>query len=253
MPAFWESAACQGQYISQIFAVPGFHLSTIKLDWMHIVCLGILQYLLGNVIWECFIELGGTHSRIRQACSRLYNMIKIYCRHLGVQCPISKLTATMMTASASAKPKLKTKAAEGRHLLPVVRHLLDSLFGKTSAHALLRFQCVDALYRCYQEMDQWDTAKSPARLAQAARQHLLLYCELRMSATKENSWQLFPKHHLFIHLAEECVGNPRLEWNYLDESAIGEAAKMASSCNTRHIPTNVMEKHRLTFTLDCRD
>ena len=86
----------------------------------------------------------------------------------------------------------------------------------------------------------------------AGRQHLLLYCELRMSSTREASWNLFPKHHMFIHLVEETVSNPRLEWNYLDEAAIGEAAKLAASCNTQHIATQALQKYRLTFTLDAR-
>ena len=101
---------------------------------------------------------------------------------------------------------------------------------------------------CCQELAAWGATNSPTRLAQAARQHLLLYCELNQSATKNWAWNLFPKHHLFIHLAEECVVNPRLEWHYMGEGAIGEAAQLAGNTNCRHVPSQVVELYRLTFT-----
>ena len=135
------------------------------------------------------------------------NMMNLAARNLHCRCPINKLTVGMFKSSAQNKPKMKTKAAEGRYLLPVVRELLN-LFDKTSDHAILRAQCVDALQRCYEELAAWDPANSPTRLAQAARQHLILYTELRRTATRDWAWSLFPKHHLFIHLAEETVVNP---------------------------------------------
>ena len=77
MPSFWEDASFRAQYVSGIWSIPGFHLATIKLDWMHVCCLGILQYLLGNVLWECFRELGGSMTNSRTACSKLLNILKM--------------------------------------------------------------------------------------------------------------------------------------------------------------------------------
>ena len=92
MPEFWEAAACQQQYVSSIWSVPGFHLESIKLGWMHIADLGILQYLVANCLWECFQELGGTFTSSRTACSQLMNIIIICCRVIAVEKPINALT-----------------------------------------------------------------------------------------------------------------------------------------------------------------
>ena len=130
--------------------------------------------------------------------------------------------------------------------------MLDTCFSKASSHEAFRFQCVDALWRCYTEMEQWDPDYSPSRLSQAARQHLLLYCELNKETGDQNLWRLYPKHHLFVDLAEESTCNPRMEWNYSDESAIGLAVKQAASCNANYICTHLMQRYQCSFQVaDC--
>ena len=47
------------QFISRIWTIPGLNLQCIRPDWMHMCCLGVLQYLIGNCLWECFVDLGG--------------------------------------------------------------------------------------------------------------------------------------------------------------------------------------------------
>eukprot|EP00959_Pyramimonas_sp_CCMP1952_P170685 3566901-Pyramimonas_sp.AAC.1 len=77
MSGFIASVQCGRQYASNIFSIPGFHLSYIQPDWMHTVCLGILQDLAGNTMWELFETVGGTFARHLEACSTPKNMIDI--------------------------------------------------------------------------------------------------------------------------------------------------------------------------------
>ena len=47
-------------------------------------------------------------------------------------------------------------------------------------------------------------------------------------------YRFYPKHHLFLHVVEEQPaqsGNPALNWCYGDESAIGDAIKVAESAH----------------------
>ena len=106
-----------------------------------------------------------------------------------------------------------------------------------------------ALYRCYTELDDWNPMHSTARLGRLAKEHLMLYCELRKESKSEFLWKLMPNHHLLIHMAEESTVNPRLEWNYNDESAIGAAATLAAKCNVNYIPTHLIETYRCTLRL----
>ena len=43
---------------------------------MHVSCLGILQYLTGNVMWELLRGLGGTKVKWTNECGILLNMAK---------------------------------------------------------------------------------------------------------------------------------------------------------------------------------
>ena len=58
---FWAEAHRERKYLSAVWKIPGFHLSLIAIDWMHCVDLGVLQYCMGNCMWEVFVELGGGH------------------------------------------------------------------------------------------------------------------------------------------------------------------------------------------------
>ena len=162
-------------FMSTTWSIPGFQVSDVRPDWMHLCCLGILQYLLGNVLWELVRELGGTISNPRNTLNQLEQLMHVMSRELHVPTPFHSLTIGMIRTKASAAPKLKLKAAEGRHLLPIVRFMLLHAFSMESEHAQLRFNCVDALNSCHEGMKDWqEGGVSSLRLAGFARKHVIL-------------------------------------------------------------------------------
>ena len=113
------------------------------------------------------------------------------------------------------------------------------------------------LCACYDEFRSWkEGGVSRAILLGHARRHCLLYRELAKAAQASDPWTLFwklyPKHHLFLHCADTDV-NPRLEWNYRDESEIGDAVDVATACNPAHLHTAVIHKYRVTFDAEPLD
>ena len=236
-----------GCFVSTIWSIPGLVLSSVKPDWMHVCCLGVLQYLQGDVLWELVLQLGGTITNHRGATTKLMGMIKAMSHEIGVKPPFHSLTIGMIRAGAGKPPKLKLKAAEGRHLLPVLRAVLTNCFDMSSEHAILRYHCVDALNSCYEEFKDWKgNGESSRRLGQFARRHVVLRCELRSQAESERVWCMFPKHHIFIHAAENSRVNPVVEWCYGDESEIGDAVKVASSMHPLHVHRELIERYCIT-------
>ena len=83
--------------------------------------------------------------------------------------------------------------------------------------------------------------------------HCMLYSELGSQWIADHGgpwhrWRLYPKHHQFMHVVEDQIpqsGNPKDNWCYADESAIGEGVKVAESCHANTIHRTVMKKHRL--------
>ena len=126
-------------------------------DYMHVVCLGILQPLSGNLLWDCFESLGGVHSNPQAALSKLMNCLNVSARALGEECPIWNLTISMIRTKMSEAPKLKAKAAEGRHLIFIIAHLLRHSFDLVTEHELTRYRCADCLVKIYKEFKQLRT------------------------------------------------------------------------------------------------
>ena len=75
-------------------------MSAIRIDWMHVVCLGILQYASGSMMWELFRSLGGTFKKPVVACGRSMSMIEVMSKELDVDQPLYDLSDTMFRKSA---------------------------------------------------------------------------------------------------------------------------------------------------------
>jgi len=231
------------QYLAGIFAFPGFSADYIVPDWMHCADLGVVQYLLGNILWEVFVSLGGVHSNPHDGCGKLLCMLHVFS---DGPCPINFLTMGMIRVNLSAAPKLKLKAAEGRYMVPVVERLLRCGVACVTEHEHRRLHCLQALCRCYDEINAWVPDTSRDRLGSAARQFVTLYSELTVQAFAYDpsglSYRLYPKFHLLVHCAEFSEVCPRLTWNYPDESAIGECADLAETLHAMNLQTSLIEK-----------
>ena len=169
-------------------------------------------------------------------------MIEAAARELNIEPPIWHFTIGMLRASASSNVNLKVKAAEARQLLPICRFILAHWCPLDNPHNILRLHCVEALCRCYAEVDTW-APDSGERLGKCGRQFVALYCELRRSATDDWRWKLSPKFHLFIHLCEKGE-NPRDTWNYWDESEIGKCADIAETVHPSRLAVGIIAKYR---------
>ena len=202
-----------------------------------------------KTMWVYSKRLGGTKKRWVNVCGILENMVRVASAALGVEAPFARLTLGMIRADGSGKPRMKLKAAEGRSFLPVLLKMMRNLF-ETDAEHELRCQCLEAMVKIYAELDQWEHGASTLRLASLARRHVALFGELRALQTSEDFWAFTPKHHLLIHVCESSTANPKLSWNYRDESEIGMCAAMARGSNQSRLCICLMQRYRTTFVLE---
>ena len=84
---FWDDAFRENRYVSTVWKIPGFHLSLVRIDWMHCVDLGVLQYFSGNILWDLFRDLGGTMRKPKDACGKLEDLICMCAKRLGCERP----------------------------------------------------------------------------------------------------------------------------------------------------------------------
>ena len=145
-------------------------------------------------------------------------------------------------------PKLALEAAEGRNVVPVLRMMLLHCFDRGTAHEQLRFDCLDQLNNCYLQIKDWqDDGECCIALAKAARQHLILYKQLMQERADPKVWDLKPKHHLFLHCAEDRNTSPASDWCYMDESEIGAAVQISQGVNALRIRDQLLPRYCATF------
>jgi len=230
-------------YFCPIFMLVGFTLAGVIADFMHCSCLGVVPAMLGNVMWELYVQFGSSP----EALSRLVDLIALASRQLGIEPPVRFLTALMLRVDSKA-PKLKLKAAQGRYMVDVVHFILTNLVLPATPYQHTRSQCLTALWEVYKEMKDWDATRSRHIVAASARRHLILYNALNVAVGDEKRWRWYPKHHIFLEVCEEqssSFGNIAESWSYSEESEVGIAATLAETCHSRTVHHMAMEKYTL--------
>ena len=239
-------------YISGIFNIPGFKLDFVQADLMHCVDLGMTQYFLANLLLEVFVFMNGLWTRPEEVLATIVLFVKTASKNLGMAKPaINRLTMNMIKAPKSTTPKLKTKAAEGRHLVAALVFVLEHILPPQNDFERTRLQCAKHLNQIYDDWRNWHDGSADA-MARHVRAHCILYSDLQIQALLEpqRSWiryRLYPKHHLTVHIAEEQakIQNPMESWCYADESAIGHYTDIAESLHASTLHKGVVQKGRL--------
>ena len=162
---------------------------------------------------------------------------------------MQKLTLEMIVKKKkNAKPKLKTKGAEMRNLVPIISQLAEEFHGhmdtvKSKAildlfSRLMDFYMISSMYDDF----------SPELMEKSITEFCLIYRALAY-APDNKAWYLKPKLHMFQELAMEAfdAGNPTNYWTYKDEDFMGIISKMSTSRgggrNPATIPENVCVRY----------
>ena len=78
---------------------------------------------------------------------------------------------------------------------------------------------------------------------------MILYQELGEESLDDAFWHLYPKHHLMCHIGDRAA-NPKTEWNYQDETAIGRSKDLAKKCHQCHVHTAMIKKYVAALELE---
>ena len=258
--SFMASMIASNSYISEIFKLPGFRHEMITADLMHCGDLGVLLYLLGIVMWEMIVEMGGVYTNCKGQIQHILSLIRTASRMLELKKqPLNDLTIGMIKGQGKSSPKLKVKASDARHILKCMRYVLEKMRPLDTPHATQRLLVVQNFCDMYEHLQYSVGMTSMQQAATCMRRALILWNELRhQDIDTENPdnwqtrgfflWKLYPKHHMLQHLLEDqmlITGNPVGHWCYADESEIGAAVSLAATLQYSHLQTSVIKKHRL--------
>ena len=211
----------QNHLCNPLFSLPAFTIKMFKLDWLHIMDLGVSADVAGNVLWLLQGKMCG--ATVKARVSQLYLELAAYYTETGVQDKLNTLTETMIRKSSSTPPKLTAGAAECRYLIPWLLRAAktflhpDNVFEDTVIQAIL---CLSGMYDLLSNYTRSQMKDAAGRLA-------LLLAALR-DASEDPLWRMKPKVHLMLHLAEN-LHSPTDTWTYRDEDYGGSAARSMRS------------------------
>ena len=118
-----------GKPISARFGFPGFDMKYCTIDLMHVADLGINVYHRGCILFELFVRMGGLITNPGQTLGELTTLMKAASKAVGQdRPPLIRITWGMIRSKGASYPKLRAKASESRHLVPVVLHMLRHYF-----------------------------------------------------------------------------------------------------------------------------
>jgi len=214
--------------LSTIFRTPGLLVKHFLIDWLHAVDLGVSQSIIGNVLWEILDLYPGANRGDK--LKMLWEELKNYYREYKPPSKLDGLTIEMLKLPGKG-PKLRSKAAECRYLLPFAA-LMAEKYNDGSPHRSTVMHVIKNLLEvslCLSE-SPYDSN----RATMACRRCCLLYVQLAEAALSTGdslSWRVKPKLHMFQELIEFVspeFGNPRHFWTYKDESWGGFLSAMAT-------------------------
>lgn len=167
---------------------------------------------------------------------------------------------TMLGGKGGKYPKLKGKAAEIKHLTPIVYTMwCEGMVAGDEAHVKIKLALqfsgeVDKMLD-----DHPRDYALPARVAQAFQLKTLQYVQLQAVLQNLNGLQVFSvtiKHHYLVHAAIRAGHlSPRVGWCFMGEDYMSKVKRLIASCLAGNAHEKVSMKvaqklaHALHFVL----
>lgn len=212
----------------------------IMLDILHAWDQGVWLHLAGSflkeLIYEHYKELTPT-----AALAVIWQTIQQYYVVLNSSVRLTNLTLSMIVHDAKhpnkQMPVLKAKAAETRHLVPVLKQIAQDL-NDGSDHAMHRaatFNHAALMQRVVQHEGMFMSTHAQECLVFASSAFLAHYAALQKWAAEHDfvGYHCVPKFHMGgVHLPKQsCFINPRYVWTYKAEDWVGRVAQIAHSAS----------------------
>ena len=258
-----EWLACHGgiEKVHPIFMLLGVTIFTIMADSLHIMELGVVHRVIGNVLFHVAFTpeliVGASPTMRLEALWR-----RILTRYSELRTPsqLGNLTMAMFcneTSPAASQPVLSTrvKAAESRYLVAILADLFPTLArpgNLIDAHIEALLNSIKEYYVCL-ECTAPILPIRTQQLLEAAVWSMVRHCNaLQIWALREglNRWSMTIKHHYAVHIAlQSRYANPRMSWTYVDEDFMSLLKEIGDGTPPHMVVNKTCEKYVLGMDL----
>lgn len=232
--------ASRGGPVHPLFKLTGVTISTFTPDSMHILDLGVWGRVVSNAAHHLLYDgilPGRNHD---QRLESLWCAVKAEYMASRPPSQLSNLTSGMFGKQSEQPDTHIIKAAETRHLVPVLGAVwsrVADFTNPTQCRIRVLFDHAKEVLACMEELKDIDLFYTPPairlRLMRGiqgvATQYSALSAECIHSKTLR--FKFVPKIHFMLHIAAYSkFQNPRKSWTYSDESFMGILKAILQSC-----------------------
>ena len=226
----WKAA--RGR-VHPLFLLAGFSFFMFMADSLHIMELGVVHRALGNVFFHLCYTTGLLRGATpNERLDHLWCLILLGYERLRTPVQLGNLKLPMFCkpdGPYSKQPELigSIKAAESKHLAPVVRDLFSTVARAGSAidahiHAMLHSLAMN--YKCLEDKSVTLPLATQDQVKRSIWRVARHYEAAGAWARREGwtrRWGITNKFHMMLHLGIQAGWlNPRPSWTYIDEDFI---------------------------------
>ena len=219
---------CQGEhglnFVCQLFGIRGFSMDILALDVMHVLDLGVLQWLLGMIFYELITRNFAVSTQETSAGRQHDNVVRLrkdideyYKSFLPKERKkMSRMqNVSMKMLGKKGLPCLHAKAAETRHLLKLGQQLCYKHMRVLGPKGVPLATATDQIVKFYEVM-----AREPMQMSPIGVRLLQTHMSSFLQAWKAAGGRMMYKHHIAWHMAQQAgvTGNPRFSHTYPDEA-----------------------------------
>ena len=209
------------------------------IDILHTLDLGVSQRLCGSVLHTWCYQEACEKAMAPKNMREVWNRIQDKYKSMRVKERFTNIFLSQFSNTEhpwSQAPLLKGKAAEIRHLVPVLASVAWDKAMETGGlkenHVAECLHHLATFYDLVASADFFMTPDESNAALQAMQSCLQHYVWLQRHVAKDCLFQLVPKFHWAYHLAQMCkYQNPKTFWTYRQESWVGSMATIAHSCS----------------------
>ena len=219
------------------FELPGVSSWSCCFDSLHVLDnKGVGAHLLGSALHQhAYDNPMGIPPPF--ALALVWRRIQAKYDEMHVENRLTMLSLSMLCNLASPHaeyPALHAKAADTRHLVPVMALVAIDLHDGTerSHHQIQSLRHLASFYDLCDDADMFMNQATSDACLEHMEGCLSHYCWLHFAAASDGRWlyNIVPKVHYAWHLAYNArFMNPRFKWTYKAESWIGKISDMGSS------------------------
>jgi hypothetical protein len=224
------------------FKIPGVTSFSVMHDALHVIfCNGVLSHLFGSFLHTlCFSNKGHQKLPPEHRLSVVFQRIQEIYKSQSADSRINNLQIGMFCDRAKPHadfPCLKSKAAETKHLLPVLTQLSQETMDPHEPMHEHRHKAFTAINRFCELIDESPPVPTTEQARHAEQMVSLFLTEYKWLCdwAKTRHLKLFPlkpKFHMLWHMSKDFKFlNPKVTWTFKNEDYVGKISHLAHSCS----------------------